>query len=370
MVQTRRLRREQDYKMKKYRIAVLGMAVCLVLGTVMLPENRMEVQAADIIATVPGTVASGTTSELLRLATKDGEMLIKLDSTTDTSECKILLPDKKVSVSVTHGNDGYLHAVKIYGDAQTSGVTLDSSTTATVTGTIGEKTKDDILYFKTSGGEMQIKLDPTTNMSGCSVLVVDKTYSITCARGSDAYMHAVSISDSATGSSGASNTSGAYYTPAPTTTITESTTWVSGTVNDKTTESLLYLATNGGEMQIVIDANTDSRNGLVITPGVKLSVAVYRGSDAYMHAANIIGTKEAANTAQLDSSTANVTGTVGSKSNESLLYLVTTGGEMQIKLDTVNSVSNCKVLVSGKKITVTCARGSDAYMHATAISGF
>ncbi|MCM1254362.1 MAG: hypothetical protein NC321_16205 [Clostridium sp.] len=358
--------------MKKYRIASIGISACLVLGTVMLPTATIEAQAVDIMATVPGTVNSGTTSELLLLGTKEGEMQIKIDSSTDTSECKMLLPNSKISVSVTHGSDGYLHAVKIYGTSQTPGVSLDFSTSATVTGTIEEKSKDDVLYFKTSAGVMEIKLDTTTDMSGCRLLVADKTYSITCVRGSDAYMHAVSISDSAAGSSSSSSGgSNPSYTPAPVTEITNDTSWVTGTVNDKTKEDLIYFSTGGGEMQIKVDSNTDSRNGIVVTPGAKLSISVYRGSDAYMHAAKIVASKESYSTAQLDSSTtATVTGTVGSKSNENLLYLETTGGVMELKLDSLGSVTSCKILVSGKKVSVTCARGSDAYMHATAIAGY
>lgn len=350
--------------MKKYRRLKLWTAFCLVFCMLMAPMAQMNVQAAEVIATVQGTVMSGTTSELLKLSTNEGEMHIKLDSTTDTSGCKILLPDQKISVSVSHGSDGYLHAVKISSGTQTVGVTLDNSTTATVTGTIGEKTKGDVLYFNTSAGEMQIKLDSSTNMSGCSILVINKTYTITCVRGSDAYMHAVSISDS---SAAAIGTTG--FTPAPTGTINASTTAVTGTVGNNTKENLLYLVTSGGEMQIVIDGNTDSRNGLMLIPGRALTVSVYRGSDAYMHAASITGVKDYVQPATVDGSTSTVTGTVSSKSTENILYLSTSAGEMVLKLDTLNSINNCKVLVNGKKITVTCARGSDAYMHAISITG-
>lgn len=214
---------------------------------------------------------------------------------------------------------------------------------------------------------MQIKLDTTTNMSGCTVLVVDKSYSIVCARGSDAYMHAISIADSASVGIGNVDTS---ITPAPASAVTAKTMTVTGTVSDKTKENLLYLSTNDGEMQIVIDNNTDSRNGLVLTPGRKLSVSVYNGSDAYLHAASITGAKESVYPAQTDANTkAEVTGTVGSKSTENMLYLKTKQGEMELKLDTLSSVVGCKVFVSGKKLTVTCARGSDAYMHALDIKG-
>lgn len=354
--------------MKKKKIFKLSTALCLLLGLTFAPAGSFHIQAAEVIATVEGTVMSGTTSELLKLSTKEGNMEIKLDSNTDTSACKVLLPDKKIYVSVCHGNDEYLHAVKITSAAPAQTVTLDSSTT-TVTGKITEKSKDDILYFDTAQGEMQIKLDATTNLNGCTVLVENKTYSITCTRGSDAYMHAVSITDGISSSSGTSS-SVSSLTPAPASAVTASTSTVSGTVSDKTKETLLYLSTDGGEMQIVIDSNTDSRNGMVLTPDRKLTVSVYRGSDAYMHAAVITGSRDSTASVNVDtSSTSTVTGTVGSKSTGNMLYLDTPQGQMELKLDSVRSVSGCKVLVSGRKLSVVCARGSDAYMHALDITG-
>ncbi len=361
--------------MKKNRITKIFVTLCLVLGMVLLPTNQLNVQATEIIATVQGTVLSGTTSDILQLSTKEGKMQIKLDSGTDASACKILLPGKSVNVSVSHGSDGYLHAVKITTGAQTSTVSIDSSKSTNVTGTISEKTNGDIIYFNTAHGEMEIKLDATTNLSGCNVLVAGKTYTINCARGSDAYMHALSITDAAsvsTGSSTSTSTSGSGLTPAPATNANNgiSTTTVTGTVTQNTKENLLYLSTIHGEMQIVIDSNTDSRNGLFLIPGRSLTVTVYRGNDAYMHAATIVGVKNAVVTPSVDTSkTSTVTGTVSNKSTENVLYLNTSYGEMELKLDAVSSITNCKVLVSGKKVTVTCARGSDAYMHAITISG-
>lgn len=355
--------------MKEYRIVKIYMAICLAVGMIMIPSGQLKVQAAEATATVQGTVLSGTTSEVLCLSTNEGKMEIKLDSETDASACKILLPDTKINVSVSHGSDGYLHAVKITSDTQTPTVTLDSSTTATVTGKIGEKSKGDILYFITPQGEMEIKLDATTNMSGCSVLVADKSYSITCARGSDAYMHAISISDGVTATTAITG-SGLTPAPADAANRTAATMTVTGTVAESTKENLLYLSTKDGEMQFVIEGNTDSRNGMVLTPGSKLTVSYYHGSDAYMHAVDIVGVKSSSTAAELDTSTtATVTGTVGNKSTENVLYLETQQGTMELKLDTVKSVSNCKVFVSGKKLTVTCVRGSDAYMHATDITG-
>ncbi len=354
--------------MRRLVILKMCLMISLAFGVLLMPENRLTAFADEVAATVEGTVMSGTTAEILKLSTKEGDMEIKLDDKTDASACKILLPDSKIKVSVSHGSDGYLHAVKITGGEQESVVSVDTSATSTVTGTIGEKTKGDLLYVNTAQGEMQIKLDPSTNMSGCSVLVAEKSYSITCARGSDAYMHAVSISDSSSGN-GSSSGSVSSLTPAPSQTVTETTTSVTGKVADGTKEDRLYLETSGGEMEIVIDSRTDSRGGMVLTVGSKLTVSVYRGSDAYMHAAVITANKDTG-AAEIDaSSPATVSGTVGSKSTENLLYLDTPQGQMELKLDAVRSVNNCKVLVSGKKFSVTCARGSDAYMHALDITG-
>lgn len=357
--------------MKKRAFTKFCVMFCLVFGILMIMPDQMKVQAAETIATVQGSVMAGTTNDLLKLSTKEGNMEIKIDSSTDASGCKVLLPGKSIYVSVSHGSDGYLHAVKITSGAQSQSITLDSSTNATVTGTISEKSKDDILYVNTAQGEMQIKLDTTTNMSSCSVLVVNKTYTITCARGSDAYMHATSIVDAASGSTGSGSTTAASsLTPSPASAVTASTSTVTGTVDKKTKEGLLYLTTSYGEMQIVLDANTDSRNGMFLMPGRNLTVSVYRGSDAYMHAAVIVGAKETTIPPSVDtSSTSTVTGTVNSKSTENMLYLQTQWGEMELKMDVVRNMTGYKVLTADRKVTVTCARGSDAYMHAVDIVG-
>ena len=243
---------------------------------------------------------------------------------------------------------------------------------------------------------MEIKLDATTDVSGCSLLVVGKSYNITCMRGSDAYMHAARIYDIGVAAPttpigtpgtnpplinppvngttgilpGTTTTPVSTISPAPASPVNVSTVTVSGTATEKTKEGLLYLSTNEGEMQLVIDNNTDTRSGVVLTPGNKLTVSCYRGSDAYMHAASIVGVKDNTGTVEIDkSSPATVTGTVASGSTQNVLYLSTSGGTMELKLDAVNSISNCKAFVNGKKLTVTCARGSDAYMHALDIVG-
>ncbi len=356
--------------MKRRRTAGVCLALGLALGVSMVPAGSLTVEAAEVIATVSGTVRKGTTSDLLLLATSDGNMEIKLDSGTDTSGCKLLLPDRKISVSVSHGSDGYLHAVTVKSGVQAGDVSVDSSKTAVVTGTIKEKSTGDILYLDTSNGEMELKLDSSTDMSGCKVLVTDKTYTVTCARGSDAYMHAIRISDAAYGSSsGTGSVPLSGMTPSPDGTVSESTTWVSGTVTKNTKSDLLCLAMGNEEMEIRLDAMTDSRNGIMAMPGRMFSVAVYRGGDAYMHAANVMGAKSSMIPVHIDTSApSTVTGTVSSKSTENMLYIHTSNGDMELKLDALGSASGFKILVQGQKVSVSCARGDDAYMHALGIT--
>lgn len=358
--------------MKRNWMKKISLAAVLVLVIAMLPVFRLDGQAGEVIATVYGTVLSGTTAEILKLSTKDGNMEIKLDSGTDTSTCKILLPNKKISVSLSHESDGYLHAVKIANDIQTNTATVDPATTVTVSGTLNDKTRDDILYLNTAQGEMQIRLDTTTNMSNCAVLVAGKTYSISCARGSDAYMHAVSISDPSALPPAGGNTNGGNNNGGNAGTGNGgnvSTMSITGTVSKNTKENILFLDTKDGEMQFVIDSNADTSRGLIHTPGNKLTVAFYHGSDAYLHTTSTAGSKDGDSGAQLDANIVTVTGTVAEKSNQNILYLDTSGGQMEVKLDKISGANNCKVLVSGRKVSVSMARGSDAYMHATAITG-
>lgn len=358
-------------KMKKINSVKMWLAIFFAFCMMMMPKNQIKAEAADIIATVEGIVSGSTTSDLLYLSTNDGMMQIKLDSTTEVSGITVLMPNTKVYVSITYGNDGYLHAAKLFKELPKTAVVLDSGNAVTISGTISTKSAGDLLYVNTSNGEMQIKFDENTKLN-IAVLMLNKTYNFTCVRGSDAYMHAVSIDDPTAGTALATSAvATSTYTTSPASAVTAPTTAFSGTVGSNTKENLLYLMTSGGEMQIVIDANTDSRLGMVLTPGSQLLVSAYHGSDAYMHAAVIMGAKFASTAVQIDSSSPlTVTGTVGSKSNENMLYLNTSQGEMQMKLDGVNSVSGCKVLVSGKQITVTCGRGSDAYLHVLTIKGY
>lgn len=357
--------------MKNKRGMRLYTAILAACGLLLLPmpEPKLNVQAEEIIATVQGKVMEGTTAKLLYLDSSDGRMEIKIDAETNTSGCKMLLPKKHINVAVSHGSDGYLHAVTISEEAIDSSVSLDMSKVSTVIGTVDKKTTEETLYLDTEQGVMELKMDKTTDMSGCSLLVVAGKYSVRCVRGSDAVMHVLSISDvTAAPAADVSQADTAAQNPAPVANVTGETRTVSGTVKESTNESVLNLGTSEGDFTFVIDENTNTSKGMILTPDNKLMVTYYRGTDSNLHASAITGVKDSSSATLEDSGSATVTGTVKKSSTENILVLDTSAGEMELKLDKVESLSGCKVLVAGKKVSVNCKRGSDAFMHALTVT--
>lgn len=356
--------------MRKNKKALACLGACLALVVLLAPTGGagFPSQAAEVIATVEGKVLPGTTAGLLFLGTSEGRMEIKIDGETDTAGCKLLLPQKTVNVSLAHGTDGYLHAVAISEEGQDPTITVDTSKISTVVGTVDDKTTDSVLYLDMAQGEMELKLDKTTDFSGCKVLVAGGRYSVSCARGSDAVMHALSVSDVQAGSAGGGAQTQALQAPAPVTNVTGASYSIVGTVKEGTEEASLLLSTGEGEKTIRIDESTDTARGMILTPGNKLMAVYFQGSDGALHATSIAGVKDSS-LAKVDSaSTATVTGTVNKKSTENILILDTAAGEMQLKLDKMERLSGCKALVQGKRISVTCARGDDAFMHALTIT--
>lgn len=205
---------------------------------------------------------------------------------------------------------------------------------------------------------MIIRLDPSTEMGSCAFLVLNGKYRITCGRGSDAYLHAVKIADasSAANTSASVNGDNSAYP------------FVNGTVDSKTTNNLLYLSTTGGTMQFVIDNNANTLKGLMMTSGRSLTVYYYHGNDGYLHAVTTVGARSSSSASVNTASTLTATGTVNGNSTENMLFLDTPQGQMEIKLDSVNAINGCRVLVTNQRISVTCASGSDAYLHAVTIT--
>ena len=365
----------EEESMKKYkRSARLCMTALAACGMLLAPSGaKLKVHAEEVIATVQGRVMEGTTAKLLYLDTSDGKMEIKIDGSTSTGNCKMLLPDKKISVSVANGNDGYLHAVTISENGENPSVELDTSKVSNVVGTVNEKTTENVLHLDTAQGEMELKIDKNTDLSNCSVLVVSGKYVVSCARGEDAYMHAISIADVAAAPVPSTDTSqtgtdSQTYSQTPVVNPTGETRSVTGTVKDNSEESTLYLATSEGTFTFNIDDSTDTSKGMVMTPENKMMVTYFRGSDDLLHATSLVGVKDSSSASVDTSSQATVIGTVKKKSTENILVLDTSAGEMELKMDKVAAPSGCKVLVEGKKISVTCSRGDDAYMHALTVT--
>ncbi len=330
-------------------------AAALVAGLVIAFTPKTDVHADPAVVNLQGTIAKGTTSELLYLSVdSQGTFTLKIDAGTDTSRCRLLVPGKVVTVAAYRGDDAYMHAQSIVSGKSTSSVTVDSNRT-TVSGKVKDSSTEEIIYLDTTGGEMIIKIDPTTDFSGSRFIVAGKTVSIVVSRGSDAYMHAVSISDNGSTSGSASS-----YTSTP-----AGTTAVSGTPTDKSAGNILYLDTSGGTMYIVIDEGADTSGGFILTPSNKLTAYVYRGSDACMHASKLVGTRSSG--ASVSGSTSSFTGTVDGNSTEEMMYLSTSGGTMKIKLDQNTTLSGAKGVTKGRAVTVSAAIGSDEYWHAVTV---
>jgi hypothetical protein len=226
---------------------------------------------------VSGKIGESTTEDMLHLETAQGEMLIKIDSSTDLSKCKLLLKDRAVTVAVYRGDDAYMHAASIEAGETKPVVTIDKSNAAWVSGTVKKASSTDILVLKTSAGDMQIKLDDTTDYSSVSSVIAGQEIQVKVARGDDAYMHALSIKPVEKTSSSSDSTSSSK----------KNTTKVTGTLTDASNEDTIYIDTGYGTMKVRMDGDTDTSSLGTIRAGKKVAACVYRADDAYMHAVKV-----------------------------------------------------------------------------------
>jgi transcriptional antiterminator Rof (Rho-off) len=305
-----------------------------------------------------GTVSDKTNAEMLYLNTSGGTMEIKIDSNVAVSGTKVILPGNSVVATCYVGSDEYWHVSKLSGSTQVGKPAIDQSTKATVKGRIAKGTSEELLYLVVDNGTMQIKIDESTDMDSCRFLIVGKTIQVVCARGSDAYMHALSIAD----------VGGTTAYSAGSSVGTASGNSVTGTVAKGTTASILFLETSGGTMQFVLDLATDASACRSLIPGQSVTVTFYRGSDAWNHSSKLVNnTATASAEVSLDGSKSTFSGTVSSDTREDTLFLETSGGTMQIRLDASTNFSRCPVLLLDKSVQVVCQRGSDEYLHAVQI---
>ncbi len=348
--------------MKKV-IAYVGVLLSIALCYINIAT--VNAKAVDIMATVEGTIATGSSNTQLNLDTPAGKMEIKIDSSTPI-EGKNFLPGHKVVVAVYRGDDSWLHAASIKESTNNSLATIDTSNKYTVTGQIKDVSTSNILYFATSAGDMEIKFDASTDISGVSRLMANGYYTVICARGSDAYLHALAMADSAPVYVQSSNSGSQANTTTYSNANVSGTTYTStGTVSDKTTATILYFNSNGeGERQFKIDANTDVSSGYVLTAGRPMTVTYAYGDDAYWHAVSISGKMPDSGGASVNTAnTVDVSGTIGGNCDNNIIRLQTGGGEMELKYDTLSSLGNAKFLRTGQKINANIGYGSDGYWH-------
>ena len=350
-------------KSKLSRIISVVLVAALICATSLAVS--MDTEAAP--TSFSGTVSDKTTSDTLFLITSGGTMQIKIDSATDTSQGKFLLPGYKVTCSCQVGADEYWHALSITGSSKTGAASVDTSKTATVTGSVAKGTNEEMLFLSTKDGTMEIKLDPTTDVSGVKAFIMGKNLQVTCSRGSDAYMHALSVTDKG-GTTAALTTADTTQTAVQTVTTQAPAYSVTGTVDKATTSSVLHLNTSGGKMEMKIDAGA-SASCHMLMPGTSVTAGFYRGSDEWLHTSVMVNnTSKLAAVTTLDSQQLTVSGTVTESSSESTMFLSTSGGTMQIRMDASTDFSGCPVLVKNKSVQVVCQRGADEYYHAVKIT--
>jgi len=360
--------------MKKIGALLLSVAIALI-GITSLVTTR--VVAAEV-TTVEGTVQTGTSSSFLKLNTDSGVMEIKIDANADWSECKNLLPGRKVQVDVYYGGDSYMHASRLKDIASTS-----NTKGITATGIIEDiqTSSSDIIYFKTASGNIAIKVNTSTNMDNCKVLVAGNYYTIIYT-GTSYYKDALEIRDIGASTtttttttttnklSGTSDiTANTVSTNFDITNVNNATASVKGTVTADTTATVLYLNTSGGVMQFKIDSDTIFDDALVEVPGVTYKVFYGYGTDSYLHARVVKGDREAVQSgAALNGATATVKGTLCGNSSEGLIRLNTESGIMLLKTDKLETVTGGSRIITNQSVTANISYGTDAYWHVTSIT--
>lgn len=347
---------------KLHRFVSMLMAVVLTAG---LCGGVLAIRANAADGTVKGKVADGTTDDLLKLTTAEGVMQIKMDADLNIEDAPVLMKGKEVTVEWKYGNDSYLHTSCIKASGGTNwGATVDTSNQITVTGKVMEGSDQSTLILDCNGSKFNIRLDKSSNFTGCRIIHKDKLLSVTVAGASDGYLHAVNITAAESSTSSSSTITGVpEKTPDG-----RSLAVISGTVQDNPSDSSFVLKVNNNLLTIKIDSSTDLTQLHVLNSGRTVSAAVYTGSDNQFHAYKLGGNITNGPVA-LDGATVTVSGTVLKNTDDNTLLLSTSDGNMTIRMDTQTVIGAGGLLLIGKKVDVVVQHGADAYMHAVKITG-
>jgi len=318
---------------------------------------------------VTGVVDSASTTDLLVLKNSDGTMKITLDSTTDMSDGKVLIPGFTYKVDIYRGTGDYNHAAKVIDTSDNTIGTnsgVDTGHTVTVSGTVASGTRQNKLLLDTTSGQMTIRLDTGTDTSACHVLKEGQSVTVTVAGATDGYLHATKLVDGTdnvvTSKEGSMGDAGML--------TGQNTVTVTGTVMSDSTDDVMLLSSSGQTMKLRLDSGSKGTNLSAIVPGFSYSVSLYLGTDGYNHVASItnLAGNDAGNGKNVNTAkTVNVSGTITEARCGYLKLKDASGSVMTIRLDTTTDVSKCRILRTGRKIKVTCAYASDGYLHATAL---
>ncbi len=318
------------------------------------------------VATVNGTVQEGCTDEMFCLKVSGNIMKIKIDKATDLSLIHALIPGTNITAAVYTGDDKYLHAYKLAGSIALQNTAVrDTSASITVTGTVQKNTTDNILYLYTNGGNMIIKLDTDTNINNNGLLILDKKVNVTVQRGSDAYLHAVSISaDNSNGT-----VIGNVLQMSDTTQKTSQDMKVEGIVKKDSNNAVLQLSSSGGDMTIRIDANTVWTDSKAVQADQKITAVVYCGTDKYLHAASVTSKLDASPATTLNgASQVAFSGTI-KKIDGYTITLKTSEGDQIFRFDNSSDFTGFRLLQGDRNVTIIGVTGADGYWHVKSISG-
>lgn len=143
---------------------------------------------------------------------------------------------------------------------------------------------------------------------------------------------------------------------------------VTGTIKDGSTYDLIKLDSDGSEMKIKIDSNTDLTDCKVLLAGTKINASVYVGNDKYLHASKISLASNVSNSTVNNSSSVIISGNIKSGTTNNKIKLSTILGDFDIKFDNGTDVSGCAIIAVGKNVIVTCQKDSAGALYATKIA--
>ena len=330
--------------------------ICAVMVMFTVPAASFTAQAATATATVSGTLGSSTNSNMIYLTTTTGTMEIKIDSDTTYIGSKMMLPGRSVDIGIYRGSDAYLHAATVTSSTAVTQVTVDTTKTYSIEGTIASgTTADKVIIATNDSGNIEAKVDSSSDFTGCTLIAIGRNVKCVLGRGSDAYLHIISMSDGANLAGSTETINGVSTTCCP------------GKVKSGSGSGTLYLSTTSGDMEIKIDSTSDISNCKLLLTDRAVNAYVYRGADAFMHAAKVTPVSSPVETSGVVKLTT-VTGKIKSGSTYDKLYFSTSSGDMEIKVDSNTDMSTIGALYTGNTVNITIGNASDGYLHAMAIT--